>query len=50
VEAAQGLSGHHTCRARDLIPDALGAAAAAAMLLAWSRLRSRPARDAGRSA
>ena len=41
VELAQGITGHGNCRARDLIPDAIGAALAAALLLAWRAWRSR---------
>jgi hypothetical protein len=41
VELAQGVSGHHNCRARDLIPDAAGAVLGALLLTAARQVRLR---------
>jgi hypothetical protein len=42
VELAEGISGTHHCRLRDLIPDAAGVLLGAGMLLLWHRMRGRP--------
>ena len=41
VELAQGLSGHHNCRLRDLIPDTAGALLGAAIVMSWYALKRR---------
>ena len=41
VEIAQGLSGSGHCRARDLIPDLVGALIGVGLLLLWQRRRAR---------
>jgi hypothetical protein len=40
VELAQGISGNHNCRARDLIPDTAGAVLGLLLLIAWRRTRT----------
>jgi VanZ family protein len=42
VEIAQGISGHHHCRLRDLIPDAAGVLIGAGIVFLWNRMRGRP--------
>ena len=42
VELAQGLSGAHHCRLRDLIPDAAGVVLGAAIVFLWNRMRGTP--------
>ena len=39
VELAQGLSGHHNCRLRDLIPDTAGAVLGALIWVTWYALK-----------
>jgi hypothetical protein len=39
VELAQGLSGHHNCRVRDLIPDSAGAVLGAVIVMSWHALK-----------
>jgi len=43
VELAEGLSGAHHCRPRDLVPDLAGIMIGAAIVFAWTRIRKRPA-------
>ena len=42
VEIAQGISGAHHCRTRDLIPDLTGTLIGAVIVLLWRRFRSKP--------
>jgi hypothetical protein len=42
VELAEGVSGIHHCRARDLIPDAAGIMIGAGIVFLWQRIRTRP--------
>ena len=42
VEVAQGITGIHHCRLRDLIPDAGGVVLGAGIVLLWNRMRRRP--------
>ena len=42
VEVAQGISGAHHCRLRDLIPDAAGIVLGAGIVYLWNRMRGRP--------
>lgn len=39
LELAEGVSGNHNCRLRDLVPDAAGGMIAALALVAWRALR-----------
>lgn len=39
LELAEGVSGNHNCRLRDLVPDAAGGMIAALSLVAWRALR-----------
>lgn len=41
VEVAEGISGTHHCRSRDLIPDAAGVVLGAVIVFLWNRLRKR---------
>jgi VanZ family protein len=41
VEIAQGISGHHHCRLRDLIPDAAGVVLGAGIVFLWNTVRGR---------
>jgi hypothetical protein len=42
VEVAEGISGTHHCRLRDLIPDAAGVVLGAGIVFLWNRKRARP--------
>ena len=42
VELAEGISGTHHCRLRDLIPDAAGVVLGAGIVFLWNRMRGRP--------
>ena len=42
VEVAEGISGTHHCRLRDLIPDAAGVVLGAGIVFLWNRMRVRP--------
>jgi len=42
VELAEGISGTHHCRMRDLIPDAAGVVLGAGIVFLWNKVRSRP--------
>lgn len=42
VEVAQGISGAHHCRLRDLIPDSAGVVLGAGIVFLWNRTRGRP--------
>ena len=42
VELAEGVSGNHHCRLRDLIPDAAGVMIGAGIVFLWNRMRGRP--------
>ena len=42
VEVAEGISGVHHCRLRDLIPDAAGIVIGAGIVFLWHRMRGRP--------
>ncbi len=42
VELAEGISGTHHCRLRDLIPDAAGVVIGAGIVFLWNRMRRRP--------
>ncbi len=42
VEVAEGVSGTHHCRLRDLIPDAAGVVLGAGIVFLWNRMRERP--------
>ncbi len=42
VELAEGISGTHHCRLRDLIPDAAGVVIGAGIVLLWKGMRRRP--------
>jgi len=42
VEIAQGISGNHHCRIRDLIPDAAGVVLGACIVFLWNRMCGRP--------
>ena len=42
VEIAQGISGNHHCRLRDLIPDAAGVVLGAGIVFLWNTMRRRP--------
>ena len=42
VEVAEGISGIHHCRLRDLIPDAAGIVLGAGIVFLWHRVRGRP--------
>lgn len=41
VELAEGISGNHHCRLRDLIPDAAGVVIGAGLFFVWNRMRGR---------
>jgi VanZ family protein len=41
VELAEGISGAHHCRMRDLVPDGAGAVLGAGIVLLWNRMRGR---------
>jgi hypothetical protein len=41
VELAEGVSGAHHCRLRDLIPDAAGVVLGAGIVLLWNKMRGR---------
>ena len=41
VEVAEGISGTHHCRLRDLIPDAAGVVIGAGIVFLWNRMRGR---------
>jgi len=41
VELAEGISGTHHCRLRDLIPDAAGVVIGAGIVFLWNRTRGR---------
>jgi VanZ family protein len=41
VEIAQGISGVHHCRTRDLIPDSAGIMIGAGIVLLWNRIRTK---------
>ena len=41
VEIAEGVSGTHHCRTRDLVPDSAGILIGAGILLLWQRIRAR---------
>ena len=41
VEIAEGISGIHHCRLRDLIPDAAGVVLGAGIVFLWNRMRER---------
>jgi VanZ family protein len=41
VEVAEGISGTHHCRLRDLIPDAAGVVLGSGIVLLWNRMRRR---------
>jgi|SRR5262249_46233990 len=42
VEIAQGVSGAHHCRTRDLIPDSAGTMIGAGIVFLWNRIRLKP--------
>jgi len=42
VEVAEGISGTHHCRLRDLIPDAAGVVLGAGIVFLWKGMRGRP--------
>jgi VanZ family protein len=42
VEVAEGISGTHHCRLRDMIPDAAGVVIGAGIVLLWNAVRRRP--------
>ncbi|MEK6337050.1 MAG: hypothetical protein AABM67_19175 [Acidobacteriota bacterium] len=42
VELAEGISGVHHCRLRDLIPDSAGILLGAGIVFLWNRMRGRP--------
>jgi hypothetical protein len=42
VEVAEGISGTHHCRLRDLIPDTAGIVLGAGIVFLWHRVRGRP--------
>jgi hypothetical protein len=42
VEAAEGISGNHHCRIRDLIPDTAGIIIGGGIVLLWNMVRHRP--------
>jgi hypothetical protein len=42
VELAEGVSGNHHCRLRDLIPDAAGIVLGSGTVYLWNRIRGRP--------
>jgi VanZ family protein len=42
IEFSEGLSGAHTCRMRDLIPDSAGILIGAAIVFIWERFRKSP--------
>ena len=42
VELAEGVSGEHHCRPRDLIPDAAGIMIGAGIVFLWKRVRAKP--------
>jgi len=42
VEVAEGISGTHHCRLRDLIPDAAGVVLGAGIVFLWNRKHERP--------
>jgi VanZ family protein len=42
VELAQGITGFHHCRSRDLIPDAAGILLGSIIVWLWNRLRTKP--------
>ena len=42
VELAEGISGTHHCRVRDLVPDAAGVVIGAGIVFLWNRVRGRP--------
>ena len=41
VELAEGISGNHHCRLRDLIPDTAGIVLGAGIVFLWNRIRKR---------
>ena len=42
VELAEGISGAHHCRLRDLIPDTAGIVVGAGIVFLWNAMRGRP--------
>ena len=42
MEIAQGVSGAHHCRLRDLIPDSPGIVIGAGLVFLWNRIRAKP--------
>jgi VanZ family protein len=42
AELAEGMSGTHHCRLRDLIPNAAGIVLGAGIVFLWNRMRGRP--------
>ena len=42
VEVAEGISGTHHCRLRDLIPDAAGVVLGAGIVFLWNRMHGSP--------
>jgi hypothetical protein len=42
IELAEGVSGTHHCRTRDLIPDAAGIMIGAGIICLWNRIRTQP--------
>ena len=42
VEVAEGISGTHHCRLRDLIPDTAGVVIGAGIVLLWNGMRRKP--------
>jgi hypothetical protein len=42
VEVAEGISGTHHCRLRDIIPDAAGVVIGAGVVLLWNVIKRRP--------
>ena len=42
VEIAEGVSGVHHCRTRDLIPDLAGIIIGAGIVFLWNRIRTKP--------
>ena len=50
LELAEGVSGNHNCRLRDLVPDAAGGMIAAVALVGWRALRQRITGDTGTGA
>lgn len=48
VELAEGISGTHHCRLRDLIPDAAGVVLGAGIVFLWNRMRNKATMNAER--